>query len=80
MSRVMQGDAAVGLRPRPLHLRHSMLRVLDAQDACMHECLELEGVEMPPLSLGSMVVAGQLTATLRTRPTAAVRMIDVDRG
>ena len=44
----------------------------------MDERMELAGVEMPPLSLGGVVVAGQFTATLRAVPAAAFRVLDVD--
>ena len=40
--------------------------------------MELAGVEMPPLPLRGMVVACQLTATLRAVPATAFWMLDVD--
>jgi hypothetical protein len=40
--------------------------------------MELAGVQMPPLPLGSMVVAGQLSATMRTVPATAFGMLDVN--
>jgi hypothetical protein len=55
-----------------------MLGALDPRDTGMHERVELAGVEMPPLPLGSMVVAGQLSATMRAVPAAALAMLDVD--
>jgi hypothetical protein len=44
----------------------------------MDERVELAGVQMPPLPLGRMVVAGQLSATMRAVPAAALGMLDVD--
>jgi len=48
----------------------------------MDQRVELAGVEMPPLPLGGVVVAGQLTATMRAVPVAAfgVLKLDVDLG
>ena len=73
-----QSEAAVRLRPRHLDLHHSMLGALDPRDTGMHERVELAGVEMPPLPLGSMVVAGQLSASMRTVPATAFGMLDVN--
>jgi hypothetical protein len=58
-----QSEAAVRLGPRNLDLHNSVLRALDPWNTGMDECVELAGVEMPPLPLGGVVVAGQLTAT-----------------
>jgi hypothetical protein len=44
----------------------------------MDQGVELAGVKMLPLAFRGMVVAGQLTVTLRTVPTAAFGVIDVD--
>jgi hypothetical protein len=44
----------------------------------MDQRVELAGVEMPPLPLGGMVVASQLTATLRAVPATAFWVLDVD--
>jgi len=73
-----QGEAAVGLRPRHLDLHHSVLRALDPWNTGMDQRVELAGVEMPPLPLGGVVVAGQLTATMRAVPAAALGMLDVN--
>ena len=77
-----QGEAAVRLRPRNHDLYRFVLRALGPWDEGMDDCVELAGVEMPPLSLGGMVVAGQFTATLRAVPAAAFGMLDlvVDLG
>jgi hypothetical protein len=71
-------EAAVRLRPRHLDLHHSVLRALDPWDTGMDERVELAGVEMPPLPLGGVVVAGQFAATMRAVPAAAIPMLDVD--
>jgi len=73
-----KSEAAVGLRPRNLDLHHSVLGALDPRDTGMDERVELAGVEMPPLPLGRMVVAGQLSAAMRAAPAAALGMLDVD--
>jgi hypothetical protein len=44
----------------------------------MDERVELAGVQMPPLPLGSVVVAGQLPATLRAVPAAAFGVLDMN--
>ena len=73
-----QSEAAVGLRPRNLDLHHSVLGALNPRDPGMDQRMELAGVQMPPLPLGSMVVAGQLSATMRTVPATAFGMLDVN--
>ena len=44
----------------------------------MDQRVELAGVEMPPLPLGGMDVASQITATLRAIPATAFWVLDVD--
>jgi len=72
-----RAEAAVGLRPRHLDLHHSELRAFDPRITGMDQRAELAGIEMAPLPLGRLVVAGHLTATMRAVPTAAFGMLDV---
>lgn len=58
--------------------RGTCLSSTDPRDASVDNRVELACVEVPPLPIGGMVVAGQLTATLRAGPAAAFRMLDVD--
>ena len=55
-----------------------MLRALDPWDTSGDQRVELKGVEIPPLPLGCMVVAGQLTTTLRAVLGAAFGVLDLD--
>jgi len=68
----------VRLRPRHLDLHHSVVWELDSWDTGMDQGVELAGVEMPPLPLRGMVVAGKLTATIRTASAVAFGMVHVD--
>ncbi|GDX97244.1 hypothetical protein LBMAG47_29090 [Planctomycetia bacterium] len=68
----------MGLCTRHLDLHHSVLRALDPWDTGMDQRVELAGVEMLPLPLGGVVVAGQLTATMRADPAAAFGVLNVD--
>ena len=73
-----QREAAVGLCPRHLDLYHSVLRALDPWNTGMDERVELAGVQMPPLPLGGVVVAGQLPATMRAVPAADFRVLEMN--
>jgi hypothetical protein len=73
-----QREAAVGLCPRHRDLYHSVLQALDPWNTCMDERVELAGVQMPPLPLGGVVVAGQLPATMRAVAAAAFRMLEMN--
>src|SRR5690606_12029540 len=73
-----QRKATSLLGPRELHLFHSMFRAVDAGWACMQKCLELHRVQVPPAAFGSMIVASQFLATLRTAKLGPLRLRDTN--
>jgi hypothetical protein len=71
-------EAALGLCPPQLHLYRTVFRALDSWGRRVDERVELAGVVIPPLPLGSMVVAGRLPATMRAVPEIAFRALNMD--
>ena len=67
----------MGLCPRHPGPQHSVLRAPDPWNTGMDERVELAGVQMPPLPLRRVVVAGQLPARLRAAPAAAFGVLDM---
>jgi hypothetical protein len=61
-------------RPRDADLLDPMIRAIDPRDSSMQKSLQLTGIQMPPNSLGAMIVDRQRSAALGTNPRNAFLM------
>ena len=73
-----QREPAAFLRPGNRHLHHSMLRALDPRNPGVQMRLQLARVQVSPRPLRRMVVARQLSRTVRAIPPLPLRMLHVN--